>query len=452
LGTTVATTTANITQAASAAGVVLTAGTNPSTSMVPLNFTVTVTGISGGTVPQDTVSFTDNNNPISSCTGVTLAPTTGTFTCANVVLAPGNHVIVANYGGDSNYLATSSPGLPQLVQDFMIASSPTGFVNVTQGYTNTNNPFSSEQIPMGVSTGPLPLTPGFVDSLTVDTCTVTPLAGQSAATVPTCSLGVGLGAGTVVTCTTDGKSCTIAGGSSGTNGVTVTITTTATTPLGLYDVSVKGTDQAVPTLSHYTHLTVNVVNNTASVNVLPGGSGSVTATLVAPGSSGSVTLSSATCLLTGSGQGIAPLPSEGVLLPAEGISCSISPPSLALNPAGTFTVAITTTATVALLERSRSGIFAAAWVGLPGLMLLGSLRRRRRARSAILQFLGLCLILVILMQGIGCGGGFTRPPTAQGTPTGVYQVLVQASGTYIDQNGVQQTTTYSAVVPVAVGH
>ena len=79
-----------------------------------------------------------------------------------------------------------------------------------------------------------------------------------------------------------------------------------------------------------------------------------------------------------------------------------------------------------------------------GIVLFGSLRSRRRGYKRLLQFLGIALVLLVLLQGIGCGGGFNRPATVSGTPTGAYNLLVQGTGS--DNN------TYSAVVPVNVGH
>jgi hypothetical protein len=92
-----------------------------------------------------------------------------------------------------------------------------------------------------------------------------------------------------------------------------------------------------------------------------------------------------------------------------------------------------------------AGVLAAIWLGMPGIVLIGSLRGKKLSRKTIVQFLGMLLILVSLLQGVGCGGGFTRTTiSTNGTPTGSYQVLVQGTGS----DGM----TYSAIVPVNVGH
>ena len=77
------------------------------------------------------------------------------------------------------------------------------------------------------------------------------------------------------------------------------------------------------------------------------------------------------------------------------------------------------------------------------MVLVGSLRRNKLTRRGVLHLLGMLLVLIALLQGIGCGGGFTSQGT-NGTVTGAYQVLVQGTGS--------DNLTYSAIVPVNVGH
>jgi hypothetical protein len=79
-------------------------------------------------------------------------------------------------------------------------------------------------------------------------------------------------------------------------------------------------------------------------------------------------------------------------------------------------------------------IYAAFFFGVPGLVLLvplGGAKRRKR-----LQIIGLILMLGATLFAGGCGG------YGQLTPTGHYQVLVQATG--------NDGTVYSAEVPVTV--
>jgi hypothetical protein len=82
---------------------------------------------------------------------------------------------------------------------------------------------------------------------------------------------------------------------------------------------------------------------------------------------------------------------------------------------------------------------------MPAIVLIGSIRGKKLSRKTIFQLLGMALVLVAILQGVGCGGGFTKPtPTANGTPSGTYQVLVQGKGS--------DGATYSVVVPVNVAH
>jgi len=92
--------------------------------------------------------------------------------------------------------------------------------------------------------------------------------------------------------------------------------------------------------------------------------------------------------------------------------------------------------TVARL-RTRTRVFATLWLGMPAVILLGSLRIRKLPRKKMLQLVGTLLLLLALLMGVSCGGG-----SGQLTPTGNYLVLVQGTGS----DGV----VYSAVVPVTV--
>ena len=119
--------------------------------------------------------------------------------------------------------------------------------------------------------------------------------------------------------------------------------------------------------------------------------------------------------------------------------------TLGSNGLATLNVTVVTSATAVAGVRNPTGIFAAVWLGMPAIVLLGSLRRKKLTRNTIVQLLGVFLILVGLLQAVGCGGGFTRTPIApNGTPSGSYQILVQGSGS--------DGQTYSAIVPLNVGH
>jgi hypothetical protein len=74
---------------------------------------------------------------------------------------------------------------------------------------------------------------------------------------------------------------------------------------------------------------------------------------------------------------------------------------------------------------------------MPAMVWLGCVGNRRLPRKRILQVIAILLVILALLMGVGCGGGY-----GQLTPTGFYSVLVQGTGS--------DGTVYSAVVPVAV--
>ena len=126
----------------------LTSSLNPSAFGFFVTFTATVSGTGGN--PTGTVTFLDGGNSIG--TG-TLSGGQATF--ATSTLTAGNHTITANYGGDSNFNAStgSLTGNPQVVSK----------VTTTTAVTSSANPSVSGQ------------------SVTF-TATVTPAAGTGTAT------------------------------------------------------------------------------------------------------------------------------------------------------------------------------------------------------------------------------------------------------------------------------
>jgi hypothetical protein len=431
--------------------VTLTQGTNPSVVTVPLTFTATVSPVTSGMIPSGTVTFTDSNSntTLSGCSKLTLS--SGSISCT-VQLAAGNYNIVGVYSGDQNYAQTNSVGTPQTVQDFTVtsaATTPPSVISATQSYNNTNNPFSKLNSSMTTSITYAATGTAFIDPVDFS-CAVSPSAGQS--TAPTCSLTPMTSLSNVV-CNTP-QLCTI---SAGVNTITfalvVSTVSTAPVPVGPYTVTVTAADHNVPAVSRSTTQSVTVVNLTSAISVLPGASGSAFGNFTMPqNQTWNITFDPNLCLVTGTGLNVPPIGSTGASLSTLGMSCSVSPASLPLNGTGMINVTITTTATVAMLRRGSSEVFAAVWLGLPGLVLLGSLRGRWRTRKRVLQFLGLCLVAAILIQVVACGGSFNRPPAVSGTPSGTYLVLVQGNGTYTDSTGTQHNSTFSAVVPVNVGH
>jgi hypothetical protein len=88
----------------------LIAAPNPSTSGQAATFTVTVAGLTGGPTPTGTVTFLDGTTALRTAT---LSGGVATFTIST--LSVGAHAITASYGGDANYLSSSSAALTQQV-------------------------------------------------------------------------------------------------------------------------------------------------------------------------------------------------------------------------------------------------------------------------------------------------------------------------------------------------
>ncbi len=406
----------------------LTSSLNPAVSTQVVTFTVTVTPqYLGTTLPTGTVTFYVNGAAISpSCTGVTLTPSSGRAQCSTNLLPSGLSLpITATYSGDMNFItSTTSTPLPQTVQDFSppTATTDKSFpVPVAPG--SSNNPATFSVLTQTVTETATPLY-GFLDSLAFS-CS----AMSDNPVIP-------------LTCTLNP------------NGLMTTVTVTAgtssePTPVIPYTVTITATDTRVMTLSHSSTFPVNVLSAATAINVLPGSPGSTTATFAGPPGV-TITFSQNTVcpLVIGSGLNVS-IPNGGEAPSILGMSCATPNPATAtFDSSGltSVTVTVNTTGnTTAGLKRRSSAIFAAFWLGLPAVVLIGSLRRNRLSLKAMFQWLGILLVLIALLYGIGCGGGFTRTPTPSGaTPTGAYSILVQG----MDSNNV----AYSAVVPVNVGH
>ena len=206
---------------------------------------------------------------------------------------------------------------------------------------------------------------------------------------------------------------------------------------GVYAVAVTATDNV-----NQTSIISEPVSQPNAVSVVAGSSVSTSMMVAAlPGSVGSTVMFSCPAI---SGTGI-----NGSEDPSKlGISCTFTPSSvvLASSPVA-VQVTINTLVTTARLS-TPAGILAAIWLGMPAIVFLGSLRFGKLSRKALLQRLGILLLLVGLLQSIGCGGGFknTTPPSNNVTPAGVYSILVQGTDS---SSGVVQS---SVIVPVTVLH
>ena len=158
--------------------VTLASSGTPSTYAAPITLTAQVTG--QGPTPTGTVTFEDGPAVLGQATlsasGVA-ALTTGT-------LSPGPHILTAIYTGDSRDLPSTSPALPQLVQQRTAVSIASNVnpvltaapLTLTVSVTNTG---------IGIPTGTVTLVDG---SATIGTA---PLTGSGVATFTTASLSAG---------------------------------------------------------------------------------------------------------------------------------------------------------------------------------------------------------------------------------------------------------------------
>ncbi len=88
--------------------------------------TAFVTGDANNATPTGTVTFTDAsaNQGVGAAIGTAPVGTNGMVTFSANSLAAGHHYIFATYGGDANYLGSTSQSFPILVGDFTLKASP----------------------------------------------------------------------------------------------------------------------------------------------------------------------------------------------------------------------------------------------------------------------------------------------------------------------------------------
>jgi len=99
---------------------------NPSQFGQTVTFTATVTAVAPGAgLPTGTVTFTDGGNTIGTGT----LNGAGQATFATNTLSVATHSIVASYGGDTNFLTSTSAALSQVVNKAQTATAVTSSVN-----------------------------------------------------------------------------------------------------------------------------------------------------------------------------------------------------------------------------------------------------------------------------------------------------------------------------------
>ena len=147
----------------------LVSSANPATAGASVTFTATEPGLAGAGSPGGTVSFTADSTALPGCTNVTL--TGGQATCATSSLPAGDHVISAQYSGDTSYTAsaasltqtvnTPTPPTLSLPPNQTAEATGPGGANVTYTATATDaqdgpltptcSPASGSLFPLGVT-------------------------------------------------------------------------------------------------------------------------------------------------------------------------------------------------------------------------------------------------------------------------------------------------------------
>lgn len=403
---------------AGASSVSLTSSLDPSVVLNPqnvndaVNLTATVSPSSGPVALSGSVTFTANGAPIAECqSAVPVNPSTGVASCVTKSLGAGAHTILAVYNSDANFTSSSS-SITQAVEDYTLAVSPASAVTVSQGFTNSSDLFTPQAI--AVSATPIS---GFTGTLAL-TCNVVAVSAPAGAVLPTCSVA---NASMPITAgaTPSPVEVTIDAGS-GSN--------PHATP-GTYSISITGADTNTGLTRSTASLQVNIRTFAGPLTLISGATtgNTIPISFTLPANVG---LSGLTCASVSG-----PTLTSSVAPVALGIACAFSPgsiPSSGTIQNATVTVTINTgTGTTALLNDSNTTLVTASMVGLPILLLLGLMPGGRKSRKLLCRYLGLACVLVLLLQGTGCGGGhFTAPPSNSGqTPPGSYNILVQGTGT-----------------------
>ena len=376
----------------------LSSSLNPSEANQAVTFTATVTA--PGQLPAGNVTFNNNlGKPTPGCPNpVPVIPmgNGSVATCTTQSLPAGYDGVFATFSDPSGLFGASFGSLLQTVQDFFLLTSA-GAITVVQGFNNTNDPFFAQTIIL--SAQPLLLYGGTV----AFSCSVNPILVGGSCTVNLPNSG------------------SLAGGGLNT---TLTISAGSTTPIGSYTVTVTAQDNIG--LFHSQTLALTVIEYTTGVSMPPGGAGPPTNGTF-PGPPGTVVGNLSCPSVTGTG-----ITGSEDFSKIGGV-CTFSQNTVTLP--GMFTVTISG-CTVARL-RTSPRILATLWLGLPAVVLLGSSRIRKLPGKKVLQVVATLLLLMALLMGVGCGGGY-----GQLSPTGMYSVLVQGTG--------PDGTNYWAVVPVTI--
>lgn len=220
----------------------LASSANPATAGDTVSFTATEPTLLDAAPPTGTVSFTADNTALPGCTNVTL--TSRQATCATSSLSAGDHVISAQYSGDTSYTAS------------------------TASLTQTVNPAST---PPALSLPPDQTAEATGPGGANVTYTATATDAQDGPLTPACAPASGslfpVG-GTQVNCSVTDSSGLSAAGS-----FTVTVTDTAPPSLNLpSDITAEATGPGGAAIS-YTATATDLVDGPVPVSCTPASSG-----------------------------------------------------------------------------------------------------------------------------------------------------------------------------------
>jgi hypothetical protein len=415
--------------------------TSVATQMVTFTATI-VPAQTGPVAPSGVFKFTTTGswNPTVPCPTVSVIATgAGTATAICTAQFPANaesQTITATYENDPNFTGSSS-SVAQTVQNFTIANSVTsaldttatpGPVYLTQGYSTATtsaagtDPFNPTTVRMVVTS-----TGGFADTLGL-ACQVRNAISNAVVTDPSCTVSA------------------TAHGATGT-ALTYNVTSSSSTPVGEYAVTLTATDNSTPALASATTLTVYVVGEANILSLAQGASGTENASFNTTTAPVNATFMSFACGT------VFDLTAKKQLSTSQiaGLTCT-GPASVTISgatppPPVTTSVPITisTLGTVAQLQRT-SSVSLAAFLGIPLFALMGWVGTRKSPRKNFFRFLGLILLLVGVSYASGCGGSFTS--TSQTTSNGILpgSYLVQVVGT----DNAKPANKYYAVVPLDV--
>jgi hypothetical protein len=162
----------------------VTSSLNPSTAGTSVTFTATVSSATAGTI-SGTVTFFDGMTSL----GMGTVGAGGKATFMTSALVQGSHSITAQYGGDANFAADTSPALTQTVNaaaliatTTMLTGPATGTTGASVSFMASVTPASGTKVPTGTVT--------FLDGQT----TLGPgtLNGSGSATFATSTLAAGM--------------------------------------------------------------------------------------------------------------------------------------------------------------------------------------------------------------------------------------------------------------------